>query len=73
MNFRSMPFLWTRRCLNTGENGIISGRKKTGVGRQISNLYIGKMAATNKLCTDQVLLTTPDYDWEQVDFWVNEG
>ena len=28
MNFRSMPFLWTRRCLNTGENGIISGRKK---------------------------------------------
>ena len=47
--------------------------EKTGVGRQISNLYIGKMAAANKLCTDQVLLTTPDYDWERVDFWVNEG
>ena len=31
------------------------------------------MAAANKLCTDQVLLTTPDYDWERVDFWVNEG
>ena len=70
-----VPCLFSGRdgVLNTGENGIISGRKKTGVGRQISNLYIGKMAAANKLCTDQVLLTTPDYDWERVDFWVNEG
>lgn len=47
--------------------------EKTGVGRQISNLYIAKMAAANRLATAQVLLTTPDYDWERVDFWVNEA
>jgi len=47
--------------------------EKTGVGRQISNLYIAKMAAPNRLATAQVLLTTPDYDWERHGFWVNEG
>ena len=47
--------------------------EKVGVGKQISNLYIARMAAANKLETVQVLLTTPDYDWERVDFWVNEG
>lgn len=47
--------------------------EKTGVGKQISNLYIARMETPNKLATVQVLLTTPDYDWERVDFWVNEG
>lgn len=55
-----------------GENYYIWA-EKTGVGKQISNLYIAKMSAPNKLATVQVLLTTPDYDWERVDFWVNEG
>ena len=31
------------------------------------------MAAPTQLSTVQVLLTTPDYDWERVGFWVNEG
>ena len=26
-----------------------------------------------KLATVQVMLTTPDYDWERVGYWVNEG
>lgn len=47
--------------------------EKVGVGRQISNLYIAEMETPNKLKTIQVLLTTPDYDWERVGFWVNEG
>ncbi len=47
--------------------------EKVGVGRQISNLYIGKLESVNKLKTVQVLLTTPDYDWERIGFWVNEG
>lgn len=47
--------------------------EKVGVGRQISNLYIAEMDTPNKLKTVQVLLTTPDYDWERVGFWVNEG
>ena len=47
--------------------------EKVGVGKQISNLYIGEMESPYKLKTVQVLLTTPDYDWERVGFWVNEG
>ncbi|MDO4522742.1 MAG: family 43 glycosylhydrolase [Eubacteriales bacterium] len=47
--------------------------EKVSVGPQISNLYIAEMAHPCKLKTVQVLLTTPDYDWERVGFWVNEG
>lgn len=47
--------------------------EKVGVGKMISNLYIAEMESPTKLKTVQVLLTTPDYDWERVDFWVNEG
>lgn len=47
--------------------------EKVGVGKQISNLYIAKLETPTKLATVQVLLTTPDYDWERGDFWVNEG
>lgn len=47
--------------------------EKVGVGKQISNLYIAEMESPTKLRTVQVLLTTPDYPWERVGFWVNEG
>lgn len=47
--------------------------EKVGVGRQISNLYIAQMETPCSLKTVQTLLTTPDYDWERVGFWVNEG
>ena len=47
--------------------------EKVSVGIQISNLYIAEMESPYKLKTPQVLLTTPDYDWERVDIWVNEG
>ncbi|MCR4596551.1 MAG: family 43 glycosylhydrolase [Lachnospiraceae bacterium] len=47
--------------------------EKTGVGKQISNLYIARMKNGYTLDTVQVLLTTPDYDWERRGFWVNEG
>lgn len=47
--------------------------EKVGVGKQISNLYIAEMETPNKLKTVQVMLSTPDYDWERVGFWVNEG
>ena len=36
--------------------------EKVGVGKQISNLYIGELETPYKLKTVQVLLTTPDYD-----------
>lgn len=47
--------------------------EKVSVGDQISNLYIARMESGTKLATVQVLLTTPDYDWERIGFWVNEG
>lgn len=47
--------------------------EKVSVGKQISNLYIAEMESPYQLKTRQVLLTTPDYDWERVGFWVNEG
>lgn len=47
--------------------------EKVGVGKMISNLYIARMESPTKLATVQVLLTTPDYDWERRGFWVNEG
>ena len=47
--------------------------EEVGVGKQISNLYIAEMENPCKLKTVQVLLTTPDYDWERIGFWVNEG
>lgn len=47
--------------------------EKVGVGKQISNLYIARMENGYTLNTVQVLLTTPDYDWERYGFWVNEG
>lgn len=47
--------------------------EKVGVGKQISNLYIARMESPVKLATVQVLLVTPDYDWERIGFWVAEG
>ncbi len=47
--------------------------EKVNEGKKISNLYIAELEGPNKLKTDQVLLTTPDYDWERIGFWVNEG
>ena len=47
--------------------------EKVGVGAQISNLYIAQMETPCTLKSVQVLLSTPDYDWERVGFWVNEG
>jgi len=57
---------------NGGEHYYVWA-EKVGVGKQISNLYIARMKNGNTLDTVQVLLTTPDYDWERHGFWVNEG
>ncbi len=39
----------------------------------ISNLYIAEMNDPFSLSTVQVMLSTPDYEWERQGFWVNEG
>lgn len=47
--------------------------EKVNVGKKISNLYIGEMSSPTALKTPQMLLSSPTYAWERVDFWVNEG
>lgn len=38
-----------------------------------SNLYISEMENPWTLKGKQTLLTIPEYDWEKIGFWVNEG
>ncbi|WP_062318518.1 glycoside hydrolase family 43 protein [Demequina maris] len=38
-----------------------------------SNLYIARMENPWTLASPPVMLTQPEYDWEIVTFWVNEG
>ncbi len=47
--------------------------EKVNQGQKISSLYIAELSSPTEMKTQQVLLTTPDYDWERIDFWVNEG
>ena len=38
-----------------------------------SNLYIAEMSNPWTIKGKQVLLTTPEYPWEKIGYWVNEG
>ncbi|MFN7252313.1 MAG: family 43 glycosylhydrolase [Anaerobacillus sp.] len=38
-----------------------------------SNLYIAKMENPWTITGEQVMITTPEYDWEKIGFLVNEG
>lgn len=70
-SFRAFSLDATIFC-NNGKNYCVWA-EKVGVGKMISNLYIAEMETPWRLKTVQVLITTPDYDWERVKFWVNEG
>jgi len=47
--------------------------QKSGANFDISDLFIAELESPTKLKTPRRLLSTPDYDWERVGFWVNEG
>ena len=70
-SFRSFSLDGT--VLKNKEKYYFIWAEKVGVGKQISNLYIAEMETPTKLKTVQVLLTTPDYEWERKGYWVNEG
>lgn len=57
---------------NKGKNYLIWA-EKIGVWKGISNLCIAEMESPDRLSTKQVILSTPTYDWERVDEWVEEG
>lgn len=71
--FSFQAFSLDATVLEDGGSYYYIWAEKVGVGKQISNLYIARMANPCQLETVQVLLTTPDYDWERIGFWVNEG
>lgn len=73
MNSLSMLFSLDMTIFENKGKRYCVWAEKVSVGKQISNLYIAQMESPVKLKTAQVLLTTPDYDWERYGFWVNEG
>ncbi|MCX7711701.1 MAG: glycoside hydrolase family 43 protein [Clostridia bacterium] len=72
------PFSFTEFSLDAttfehnGKRYLVWAQKVNGAGG-ISNLYIAEMSNPWTISTVQVMLTTPDYDWERIGFWVNEG
>jgi GH43 family beta-xylosidase len=38
-----------------------------------TNLYIARMDTPWSIVQPQVMLTRPEFDWEQIGYWVNEG
>lgn len=72
------PFSFTAFSLDAttfehkGKRYLIWAQKVNGT-EGISNLYIAEMSNPWTIATVQVLLATPDYDWERYGFWVNEG
>ncbi|MDR0947989.1 MAG: family 43 glycosylhydrolase [Lachnospiraceae bacterium] len=71
--FSFTSFSLDATILREGDDWYYIWAQKVSGGKGISNLYIAQMENPYTLKTAQVLLTTPDYDWERVDFWVNEG
>lgn len=47
--------------------------EKTGGQFGAAHLFLAEMETPTKLKSVHFMVSTPDYDWEQVDFWVNEG
>lgn len=57
---------------HNGQRYMVWAQKDQQI-RGNSNLYIAKMQNPWTLSGKQVLLSTPEYAWEQIGFWVNEG
>jgi GH43 family beta-xylosidase len=56
-----------------GVNYLVWAEKPRDIEPPISNLYIAPLDGPLKLASMPKLLTTPEKDWETVDFAVNEG
>lgn len=69
--FRDFSLDMTVFCHN--KQWYCAWAEKVSVGKKISNLYIARLKSPSQLESQQVLLSSPDYDWERIGFWVNEG
>jgi len=58
---------------NKGTRYVIWAEKPREIQPPISNLYLAPMKSPTQLAALPILLTTPELDWEIIDFKVNEG
>ncbi|RKL68233.1 alpha-N-arabinofuranosidase [Salipaludibacillus neizhouensis] len=69
---------WETFCLDAtsfehlGEQYYVWAQKDPEI-KGNSNLYISKMENPWTLTGDQVMITTPEYEWEKIGYLVNEG
>ncbi|MHC4433018.1 MAG: glycoside hydrolase family 43 protein [Planctomycetota bacterium] len=57
---------------HNGRRYLVWAQKDPAI-RGNTNLYIAQMRSPCSIKGKQVMITRPEYDWEQVGFWVNEG
>jgi len=57
---------------NKGKRYVVWA-EKIGPWKAMSNLCIAELDTPTKLKTKQVIISTPSYEWERVDEWVEEG
>jgi GH43 family beta-xylosidase len=57
---------------HNGKNYLIWAQKDPNITGN-SNLYIAEMKNPYTIKGNQVMITKPEYDWEKIGFWVNEG
>ncbi|KKI94034.1 alpha-N-arabinofuranosidase [Bacillus sp. SA1-12] len=57
---------------HNGERYLVWPQKDPNI-KGNSNLYISKMSNPWTLSGEQVMITTPEYDWEKIGYLVNEG
>jgi beta-galactosidase len=54
---------------HNGHRYAVWAEKRNGT----SNLYIDKLVNPWTIAGNEVLISTPEYPWERIGFWVNEG
>jgi GH43 family beta-xylosidase len=55
-----------------GVRYLVWAQKDPGI-KGNTNLYIARMDTPWSIVQPQVMLTKPEFDWEQIGYWVNEG
>ncbi|MCH5186566.1 MAG: family 43 glycosylhydrolase, partial [Oscillospiraceae bacterium] len=58
--------------IHNGEQYLIWAQSEPAINGN-SNLYIAKTSNPWTLGTKAVMITTPEYEWEKIGFFVNEG
>ena len=57
---------------HNGRHYLVWAQKDPKI-RGNTNLYIAQMGSPWSIEGEQIMITRPEYDWERIGFWVNEG